>query len=401
MTTSDTTTTPRRQLTVVRAARVFDGTDLGATTVILDGGSIHAVGTDLPVPDGAHVVDLPQATLLPGLVDAHVHLAFDASADPVAALAGRDDAAAFAAMMSAARTAALGGVTTVRDLGDRGYLSLGVRAAAATDATLPHILAAGPPITTPGGHCHFLGEGAAGPADIRAAIRDRAERGVDVIKIMASGGNMTPGSQPELAQYGEEELRAAVEEAHRQGLPITAHAHGTAAIEAALAAGVDGLEHVSFMTADGIDDIPDDIMATLATGKVTLSMTLGFAPAPGASPPPAMVARMPRLMANAQRMYAAGGRMIVGSDAGIAPVKPPDVVRWAVPQLRQVGLSPTESLRAITARSAEAIGLGDRKGRLAPGYDADVLAVDGDPLADPAALHRIVAVYLRGQRLSR
>jgi imidazolonepropionase-like amidohydrolase len=302
-------------------------------------------------------------------------------------------------MCTAGRHAVRGGVTTVRDLGDTGFLSLGVRDAARTDPTLPHVVAAGVPITTPGGHCHFLGESAAGVDGVRAAVRERHARGVDVIKVMASGGNMTPGSRPELAQYGPEELRALVDETHGLGLPVTAHAHGTRAIVDAVAAGVDSLEHVSFMTADSVDTIPDGLLDEIVARGIALSLTLGMRPVPGASMPPAMVARLPLLMANAARMVASGARIVVGTDAGIAPIKPHDVLRTAPAQLAQLGMTPAEALHAITGRAAEVIGLGDRKGRLAPGYDADILAVDGDPLADPAALERIRAVYVRGAAL--
>ena len=394
-----TTITERKRLTAIRAAWLFDGVGselVPDPTVVLDGSTIVAVGPSVPVPDGATVVDLAGATLLPGLVDAHVHLCFDATDDAVAHLEARDDAEAYAAMTAAARAAARGGVTTVRDLGDRGYLALGVRAAAAADTTLPEILAAGPPITTPGGHCHFLGVEAAGVDGVRAAVLEHAERGVDVIKIMASGGNMTPGSRPEVPQYGPAELRAAVEEAHRHNLPITAHAHATQSIVDGLEAGLDGFEHLSFMTADGVDPIPEDVLTGLVRRGVTVSMTLGLAPGPGAAPPPGMVARRPALVANGQRLYEAGVRIVVGSDAGIGAVKPPDAARFSTPHLRMLGMTGAEALSTITSRSAAALGLGHRKGRLAAGYDADVLAVDGDPLTDPAALHAIRAVYVRG-----
>lgn len=389
-------------ITVPRAGRLFDGTGappIDNPVVVIDDQKILSVGAGA-VPDSAAVVDLPGATLLPGLIDTHVHLAFDASPGPVAALADRDAAQTFAAMCAAARRAARAGVTTVRDLGDVDYLALGVRAAARTDRTLPEVLAAGVPVTTPGGHCHFLGGAASGVHGVRAAVRDRHERGVDVIKVMASGGNLTPGSRPEAPQYSIEELHALVDEAHRLGLPVAAHAHGAAAIIDAVASGVDTLEHASFMTADSVDDIPHGLLDEIIRRGVTLSLTLGLRPIEGFAMPPAMASRRPKLTANAAAMHAAGARIVVGTDAGIAPIKPHDVLPTALAHLAQLGMTPGEALHAITGRAAEAIGLGDRKGKILPGYDADILAVNGDPLHDPAAIHRIAAVYLRGAALA-
>jgi imidazolonepropionase-like amidohydrolase len=396
------TTTMHRKLTVLRAAWLYDGTSsrlVPDPTVVIDSGTILSIEPSAPVPSGATVVDYFGATLLPGLVDTHVHLAFDASDDPVGHLAARDDDAALAAMTDAARAAARGGVTTVRDLGDRGYLSLTLRASG--DPTLPTIVAAGPPITTPGGHCHYLGGAAEGIEGVRAAVREHAERGVDVIKVMASGGNLTPGSRPELPQFGPAELRAAVEEAHRHSLPVTAHAHGTQAVVQAVEAGVDGLEHVTFMTASGVDPAPEDVVRAIADRRVTVGLTLGVAPVPGLTMPPGMATRVPALIANARRLQEAGVPITAGTDAGIGPIKPPDVLRHAVGHLGQIGMSGAAALRACTSEAAAVCGLGHRKGRLAPGYDADILAIHGDPLTDPAALHHIRAVYVRGLRVTR
>jgi YD repeat-containing protein len=152
-------------------------------------------------------------------------------------------------------------------------------------------------------------------------------------------------------------------------------------------------EHLTFMTADGVDPIPDEVLTALARRNVTVGMTFGLAPVPGAEPAPGMSARRPAMVANGRRMLAAGVTMIAGTDAGIAPVKPPDVIRWAIPQFQLLGMTAVQALHACTAGAATALGLGHRKGQLRSGYDADILAVDGDPLSNPAALHAIRARY--------
>ncbi|HVU90611.1 MAG TPA: amidohydrolase family protein [Jatrophihabitans sp.] len=389
---------PRR--VAVRAARLFDS--VSATIrrrplLIVDGPTLATVDFGVDPPPDSELHDLGDVTLLPGLVDAHLHLAFDASPDPAGALAARSDDEATAAMTVAARTAAQAGLTTVRDLGDRGYRSLGLRGA----DDLPTILAAGPPLTRPDGHCHYLGGCVApGPGGMRAAVREHAERGVDVVKIMASGGTLTPGTYQHEPQFEVAELRAAVDEAHRLGLPVTAHAHATAAIVNALDAGVDGIEHVTFWTQDSVES-PPEVLDRIARCGVAVGATLGVRPpvagTPG--PPMAVAARVPLMIANIGRLYQAGARIAPGSDGGIGPAKPHDVLPHAAAMLARAGVPAAECLALLTRGAAEGCGLGDRKGRLAAGYDADVLAVAGDPTTEPAALHEVRAVYLRGRRI--
>jgi imidazolonepropionase-like amidohydrolase len=384
----------------IRGARLFDGendSSIESPTLLVDGASIVAVQSGGDLPSGAELVDLGDVTLLPGLVDAHLHLAFDASPNPLAKLTSGSDDELLAGMAAAARTVIEAGITTVRDLGDRAYLSLRLRDELAADPMRgPRVLAAGPPITTPRGHCWFLGGEADGVDGIRAAVREHAERGVDVIKVMASGGELTEGTRSHVPQFSPDELRAAVDEAGRHGLPITAHAHAGEAIANAVAAGVDSIEHCSFMTEDGVEPQTEVIDAIVRSGTV-VSATLGVTP--GASPPPRIAVRLAAFADLIRLLKLSGVPIVIGTDGGIGPPKPHNVLPYAVQAAVDVlGWSTVDTLRSVTSRSAEVCRVGDRKGRLAPGYDADILAVAGDLLEDSAAIFDVRGVWREGQR---
>jgi len=268
--------------------------------------------------DAGDVVDLGDVTLLPGLIDAHQHLVFDASDDPVAHLQAQDDAAVLQWMHHAAQRALAVGITTIRDLGDRGYLSLTLRDLIRDGREVgPRILAAGPPLTVSGGHCWFLGGVADGEDGIRRAISERVTRGVDVIKIMATGGNMTPTFGPHESQYSRAELAAAVDEAHAHGLRIAAHAHGPQGIADALATGVDSIEHCTFFTAEGVDADPD-MLEQLARSGVAISLTAALLPGSEA-PFPAMRQRLDAIFANCATLVRAGREWCAAATPVSAP----------------------------------------------------------------------------------
>jgi imidazolonepropionase-like amidohydrolase len=399
----------------IRSARLFDGVAdrLHARPLVLvDHGRITDVDTTgADPPEGAELVDLGQATLLPGLIDSHSHLVLDASNDPVGHLADIDDDALLEQCRARARAALTAGITTLRDLGDRRFVTLRLRQElAARPERGPQLLVSGPPVTTPGGHCWFLGGEATGVQGVRAAVRALAERGVDVIKVMVTGGNLTPGSVLWRSQYDPAELRAAAEEAHRFGLAITGHAHGAQGIAEAVAAGFDGIEHGAFLTADGVNQDPA-VVEQLAARRVVVSVTAAQSQPPG-QPPPGMepgsdlarrfeqlAKQLQAMVAGVLRLRAAGVPLTLSSDAGIGPHKPHDVLPRAPGQATMVGFSGAEALRAVTSVAADACQVGDRKERIAPGYDADLLAVDGDPLSDPDALREVVAVFRAGHRV--
>jgi imidazolonepropionase-like amidohydrolase len=299
-------------------------------------------------------------------------------------------------MKSAATTALRAGITTVRDLGDRGFLSLRLRELLTREAApAPEIICAGPPLTTRGGHLAVLGGEAEGPEELTAAVHDRAARGCEVVKVIASGGTTTPGSRAYAPQYSREDLRFIADQAHDCGLRTAAHVHAATSVEDALEAGFDTLEHVTFFTADGVDANPRLIDRIVKAGTF-VSLTVGTIPT-ASSPPPAIAQRLPQMLANAAHVCRAGARVVLGTDAGINPGKPHDVLPYAMEALVGLGMSPSRALHAVTGVAADACGLRGRKGRVAVGADADLIVIAGDPLRDIAAVHNVVAVYRDGR----
>jgi imidazolonepropionase-like amidohydrolase len=385
---------------VLTGARLIDGTGAGpmtGRTVVVERDRIATIVDDARTP-GGRVLRLQGLTLLPGLINCHVHLCLGAEPDPVRVL--RDDSPGLTAVKAAARARQTveAGVTTVRDLGGKDYLEFSIRQAIG-DGLIPgpRVLAAGRGICMTGGHGWWIGREADGADEVRKAVREQLKMGADVIKILATGGVMTPGVEPGSPQLTAEEIGAAVDEARKAGRRAAAHAQAESGIGHCVDAGITTIEHGIFLN--------DDLIARMKQRGVYLIPTL-IAPhaiatgGEAAGIPSFMVRKSEAVLETHLRSFAraaqAGVPIAAGTDAG-TPLNPHGSM---VPELRLMlggGLGPMDVLRAATSGAAAALGLERETGRVAPGLAADLLAVGGDPLADIAALADVRLVLANGR----
>ena len=365
--------------------------------VLIDGASIEAVGTaaDIEPHCDARTTRLafpPGATVVPGLIDCHVHLSFDTTSEPFAAVARADDTAVLDMMARHAHQLVVSGVTTARDLGDRDGLVAALRRRI-TDGrcTGPTLLTAGTPLTCPGGHCALLGGEVRTPDEIASLISRNHAAGVDLVKVMASGGALTPGGPPMwAAQFTREQLRHIVATAAAHQLPVAAHAHGTDTIADCVAAGVRTIEHCSWRDGRQLrydHDLARDIAARdIAVCRCVSGDWRQFLRRLGPNAEP--------LIESILGMRDAGVRFIAGTDAGVPGATFRDYAGM-LEFFTAIGFSTTDVLAMATSDAAHALGLRD-VGSIRPGYRADLVVVGADPLADISALRDIRLVMTSG-----
>lgn len=364
-----------------------------------DGQADHAERRDIDFADGviaagnggdADVIDVSGCTVIPGLIDGHAHLCFDATRDWRRTYDTDSRERMLLRMAGAGQRMLAAGITTVRDLGAPTGLAIELRDAIRNGRIAgPDLKVAGAPITTTGGHCWFMGGEADGELAVRVAVRERVRDGCDWIKVMATGGNMTPRTNPLAAQYSVEELRVAVDEAHRLNRRVAAHCHGTAGIRVAVEADVDSIEHCSFTTENGIER-DDALIEAIARKGIVVSPTISIGyrlwPDDGRRE-----ARTDVLRA----MLDAGCRIAMSTDCGI-PNVPHDAYADALEIVQEMsGLASHDVLKLATSEAAELLGMPDR-GVIAPGKRADLVVVEGDPTVDLGALKRVRMVVAGG-----
>jgi imidazolonepropionase-like amidohydrolase len=386
---------------VLRAPRLLDGTgapSVADAAVLIEGGRVAHAGPAAGLPEGTGQVpalEFSGATILPGLVDVHVHLVASGGPD-LAADVPKGEAERTLAAVANARRQLDHGVTLVRDLGAPGAeaVLLG-RAIEAGTVAGPRVLAAGPAVTMTGGHIAYIGRVADGPDAMRAAVRANYALGARCIKVVATGGVLTMGLDPREAAYTQRELDDLVAEAHRLGLTVAAHAIGEGGVAAALRAGVDSVEHGMFL-----DDATIELfLATGARYTPTFSAPHGILAGPSV---PGWIKDRARPAAEAQvgsfrAAVEAGVRAVAGTDAG-TPDNPHGGVAREVAFMADAGLDVLAAVKAATGEAADLLGVHDR-GVLRTGAHADVLVAAGDVAADVTALQRPLAVFQDGRRV--
>jgi len=347
--------------------------------------------TDLGGAD-TDALDLGGLYLIPGLIDAHVHLCLDPEVmDPLAhGRVPRDQQ--LKDMAHRAEQMLQAGITTARDLGAGAWLELELREQIANrHLPGPRLVCAGQPLTTPNGHCHFWG-GIASDADSACEVLQRQfTHDVDLIKVMATGGTMTPDSKPHQVQFSVDLLKMIVASAAEKQCLVAAHCHGTQGIRNATMAGVRTIEHCSWVSESGWGQgYDDDLVTEIAQRGIWISPTVNYGWRRYSG------AREQLLIDNFSRMRNAGVKFIASTDAGI-----PNVFHHQLPQALPVfahlaGFNPVQVLKSATSDAAEAIGLGRVTGRIQVGYSADFMLLDRNPLDDLSALLSPIAVFARG-----
>jgi imidazolonepropionase-like amidohydrolase len=381
---------------VLGAPRVITGSEtLVDGAVVLGDRALEWVGPAAGLPleyAGLPRTDYPGATIMPGLIDSHVHLGFDGGPDPAARMRAETDEQQLVLMLRNARDLLGVGVTTARDLGGRGYLSLVVREAIAAGlARGPRLVVAGPPVTVTGGHCWFMGGEADSEDELRRIVRTHHKHGTDLIKVMATGGFMTTGSAPWYAQFTAAQLAVIVAEARRVDMPVAAHAHGRDGIRRAVEAGVTTIEHCSWVTETNDRQFDERLAAQIAEQGIVVCPTINVnAP---------YVAQLTGITVgeNVMTMREMGVRLIAGTDAGVDHTPHHQYAGGLAALVTLLGFRPSDVIAMATTEAAAVLGVGAATGRLAPGYDADLIVVDGDPLADITALGRLRRVVARGR----
>lgn len=395
------------KVVAIKAGRVLDvrtGQMMANALILIEGERIVAVGPNVAVPAGAEVIDLKNMTVLPGLIDSHTHLTFSPG---IGGVTGITISVPRQALVGAknARITLMAGFTTVRNVGAHGYSDIALRDAInAGDVPGPRIVASGPALGITGGHCddnylpwefHHRADGVAdGVENVMGKTREVIKYGANVIKFCSTGGVLSLGDDPKAAEFTLEEMKTIVAEAHRLGRKVAAHAHGGEGLKQAVMAGVDSIEHGTYIDDEGIR-----LMKEKGTYLVpTIYLTDWFLENYEKLGLPAQIIAkakevMPAMKKNLTHAIQQGVPVAFGTDAAVYP-HGLNAREFAV--LVRMGMTPLQAIQTATVNASKLLGMEDRIGAIEAGKLADLIAVEGDPTRDVTELERVKFVMKGG-----
>lgn len=381
---------------LIKAGRLFNGDRASEVKenqyVVVSGNLIESVTDREPEGPFDQVLDFHDKTVLPGLIDAHTHLAFNGRESLFKLYLDPRDKLCFEAVDSVRKTL-LSGVTTCRDVGGFNYLDVSLKKFIEQGILIgPRMFVSGKMITATGGHCYVIATEANGPAEMRAAVREQIKNGADMIKLMATGGGASPGQHLEAVQLELDEIRAAVEVAHSNFRRVGVHAHGAAGIKRVVEGGVDIVDHASLLDEDGAKMMADKgVFMVITPGHESMFPNLD----------PDWTRRMMPLRSRAAKTLEIarkhGVKICMGTDAGGNPYAPHGKISVCLEELVKTGMTPKEAIISVTSMAAECIGVQDRLGTIAPGKLADIAVFEGNPLSDITDIARVAAVIKDGK----
>ena len=395
----------------IKAQRLFDGTGnpvVHDAVVVIEHDRIAAVGpvSQVPLPPATTVLDVGNRTLMPGLIDAHVHILLSGSVTSGQESRVATESQALLMGVRNAQLALKSGLTTVRDCGDRDYVSLALRDCINHgDLAGPRVLCSGPVLTSTAGQLWWHSIECDRVDELQKAVRTLVKHKVDFVKLMGTGGNATPGSNPEASQYDAAGFQAVADDAHRMGKKVAVHVHGVEGMRRAVDAGIDTLEHCPFRAHGRIaydarlvsDMIARNLIVSLAMPATWYRLRAEEMREARAHPGHLWQERYETI----RRMHAAGVKLVVSSDQGSTGTQIDELPLLMEFLTQHVHIPAAAVLRGVTGLAAEALGLEERLGTLEPGKLADIVIVDGDPLADMRAMRHIHTVIKEGETLVR
>ena len=371
-----------------------------AVFTVEDGKFSFVGNSDEKINDFEEVVNLGGKTVIPGLIDAHIHSLFDASGDPFGSLEAESPSMITLKAANFMEKTLEAGVVAIRDMGGVDYLEMGLNEAINSGLTKgPRMQLSGKLITMTGGHGHLFGREVDSPHEARKAAREQLKNGVDLIKIMATGGVMTEGVQPGAPQLTEEEMRAAIIEAHKAERKTATHAQGVEGIKNALRAGIDSIEHGIFLDDEAVELMVENdvfLVPTLAAPYwiIDAGVEKGV-PEFAVEKSKAVIESHTKSF---QKAREAGVKIAMGTDAG-TPFNKHGKNKFEIKMMVENGMKPIEAIKAATMGGAELMEISDKLGSVSEGKLADMVVVDGRPDQNIEDIYKVVEVYKDGKKV--